>query len=297
MLQVLSSRLLRWIGGGLVVLGAGFVGYRLSVYGNEFSRVELSCRMWVIVGSVVLGHAVAGTMLAFAWWHLVVHLGGVVSRGNALRIFGLSQLARYIPGNVFQYCGRQALGTISGIGARPLTYSILWELGSAAVAGGFLAGFAWLTFRMGMSLWVGFGLGTAGLLLGWWGLPQNIGSALLWHVAYFASVGVMFSVILISLAPSYEDSWWQLVPTLAGAYVAACLAGLIVPGAPAGLGVREAVLCALLQQWPNQTNILFGLLLARMANIVGDVLFCIGAWLACRFSKARPVEYAGRSGI
>ena len=58
-----------------------------------------------------------------------------------------------------------------------------------------------------------------------------------------------------------------------GAYVLAWLAGLVTPGAPAGVGVRELVLLALLKGSVGQTELLLAVLLGRLVTVGGDVAF------------------------
>ena len=58
-----------------------------------------------------------------------------------------------------------------------------------------------------------------------------------------------------------------------GAYVIAWLAGLVTPGAPAGIGVREIVMYALLHTLISQSDLLTAIVLARIVTVAGDLLF------------------------
>ena len=74
-------------------------------------------------------------MLAYAWWNLLEQFGASVSKRWAAKIYGLSQLAKYVPGNIFHLAGRQAMGMSAGVGGRILAKSALWELGIILIAG------------------------------------------------------------------------------------------------------------------------------------------------------------------
>ncbi len=277
--QIFSLPMLRWLGGLLAVFGLAFVGYRFELHAREISWTGLPAGAIAAGLIAVAGHVVAGTVLAFAWRQLLAHLGTEVDRSWALGVFGLSQIARYIPGNVFQYLGRQALGASARIEAGALVRSTLWELGSVIAAGGFLAGLTLLDFWIGSPAWMSVSCAVAGIALARLLLPPHLSSAVLLHAGYHAIVGLLFSLIILSFSPAAAVLEWHSVLALTGAYIAACLAGLLVPGAPAGLGMREAVLYGLLHWWTNQTDLLVALVLARLANIVGDVFFFLCALL------------------
>jgi uncharacterized membrane protein YbhN (UPF0104 family) len=53
------------------------------------------------------------------------------------------------------------------------------------------------------------------------------------------------------------------------------LAGLITPGAPAGVGIREFVLYAILHPFVNEADLLAAIIFGRIITVVGDILFYI----------------------
>lgn len=55
----------------------------------------------------------------------------------------------------------------------------------------------------------------------------------------------------------------------------AWLLGLLVPGAPAGIGIREAALIYLLNGVVPQVEVLTSVMLARAVTVIGDLLFFI----------------------
>jgi glycosyltransferase 2 family protein len=105
-----------------------------------------------------------------------------------------------------------------------------------------------------------------------------------WHWRWFRagralvaqSLFLLFSasvywVVLASLAPEAVSR--VPVGVVPGAAIAAWLIGLVTPGAPAGLGVREAVMLLILGVWVPQADLVLAVLLARLVNIAGDVGF------------------------
>ena len=57
----------------------------------------------------------------------------------------------------------------------------------------------------------------------------------------------------------------------------AWLAGLLTPGAPAGIGVRELVLVLLLKGIVPEAELLLAVLLSRLVTVGGDLLFYLVA--------------------
>jgi uncharacterized membrane protein YbhN (UPF0104 family) len=66
--------------------------------------------------------------------------------------------------------------------------------------------------------------------------------------------------------------------------VLAWLAGLVTPGAPAGMGVRELVLLFMLNGIVIEEDLLMAIVLSRIVTVMGDVLYFTVAFMI----KARP---------
>jgi hypothetical protein len=129
------KRWLHIIGGSLGLLGAVFVFMRLNTYMEQIDLTRFDTTDWSLIGLLALVYGAANVLLAQAWWHLLVFFNMEVERKWAVKAYGLSQLAKYVPGNIFHLAGRQALGMAAGLPAGALAKSTLWELGLIAVAG------------------------------------------------------------------------------------------------------------------------------------------------------------------
>ena len=134
-------RVLHWGGSGLALIGVVFVGFRLHSYWLDLDLSRVTPLAWSFIAVLSVIYGAANLLLALAWWHLLRHLGASATRLGSIRIYGMSQLAKYVPGNIFHLAGRQALGMAAGISAGVLAKSTIWELGSIAVAG---ALFGWM---------------------------------------------------------------------------------------------------------------------------------------------------------
>jgi len=280
-------RNLHWVGSALALTGVGFVAQRLSHYaaGADFSR--FSATSWLFVCGVCLAYALAGLMLAYGWRNLVGHLGTIISPAAAVGIYGVSQLAKYVPGNVLHLAGRQALGIAAGVPGWTLAKSAVWELALLATAA---AGFGLLTLPLlepacSMALSLGAFVALIGLAAGLARhfIGPRVARAFAWYTAFLGVSGLLFAALLTSVPDTPMDGCVPWLP-VCGAYVLAWFSGLVTPGAPAGIGVRELTLLFLLKGLVSEADLTLTVLLARIVTVVGDLFF----YVLARFTVARP---------
>jgi hypothetical protein len=272
---------LHWAGSTLALTGIAFVVLRLRDYGGQidFSRFDVTA--WSIVAGSALIYGLSNLMLALAWWNLLGHFGANTTKCWVFKIYGISQLAKYVPGNIFHLAGRQAMGMAAGVSGWPLAKSSAWELGLIYFTGGM---FGWLALPLiapTISVTIGFVLfvvtvvGVAALLRYYLGLL--VASALGWYVGFLAISGMLF-VGLVDVVSTHTEPNGSTWMSLCGAYVIAWLAGLITPGAPAGLGLRELVLLLLLKGIVAEAELVLTVVLGRVVTVVGDLLFFLAAF-------------------
>jgi uncharacterized membrane protein YbhN (UPF0104 family) len=96
------------------------------------------------------------------------------------------------------------------------------------------------------------------------------------YALFLASSGVVFAGVLSIAGAELTPGGWGLA---AASYVVAWLAGLLTPGAPAGIGVRELVLTLLLAGIAAPALVVLAVLLGRVVTVVGDLLFFAGRCL------------------
>lgn len=192
----------------------------------------------------------------------------------ALQAYGRSQLARYVPGNIFHFAGRQALGMAVGFSGWALAKSAVWELGLITGAGALFGLLAiplyWneISIQFALALFFcSFALSTFII----WRWSPFIASAFVYQTAFLIVSGGVFSGTLAMISPGSIMLYW--FPAVCGAYIVAWLAGLVTPGAPAGVGVRELVLLFLLKGFVAESDLLLAVVIGRMVTVLGDLLF------------------------
>lgn len=268
--------LLNWIGSGLALAGILFVGFRLHSYWLELDLSKITLHGWGVVLFLAIIYGAANFLLAQAWWNLLQHFCNDGNFLNSVKIYGMSQLAKYVPGNIFHLAGRQALGMSAGIPAKALAKSMAWELFLIAGAGSL---FFWLVLpRLLQYFPLPFGiiLMFASFMLGMYLLRRFIGGhvavALLWQM-FFLLISASIFIALTGLISGYDKLSIQYCLIIGGTYTIAWLAGLVTPGSPAGVGIREIILLLILKGIVAEDSLLIVVLLGRIVTVTGDILF------------------------
>ena len=271
--------MLNWAGSLLAVLGVGFVIRKLAQYSDQVDFGKLAGQDWLALLLLVAVGALSGLLLAAAWRALLQQQGVAISNATAVRIYGISQIAKYVPSNVAHLLGRQALASADGLPTWPVAKSTLWELGCLPYAALLCAPLALPLLDRTVAPWVGALGFAAALLLGIGAAYRLTGAAVAravaCHLLYLAIAGAQFLLVLMLLVPTAELA--PVALAVCGAYVLAWVAGFLTPGAPAGVGVRELVLYLLLSHIVSQPDLLAAVVLARAVSVCGDVVFYFGA--------------------
>lgn len=276
-------RILEPVGTLLALGGVAAIGWRMHHAVSAEAWSHLTPKRLGLLVILTLMSAVAPLALARGWGRFLAHLGVAVPATWVTRVYVRSHLARYIPGNVFQFAGRQAAGLAVGLPGVALAKSAVVELAGLAGVGAALCVLAspLLLPHIPQPMALGTTLTLLAVALG---LARRFQSPALMDALLFQALFLVYSAWLsVAVLFVVGHPPLTLLVALLGAQVAAWLVGLLVPGAPAGLGVREAALVWLLRGQMPEADILLGAVFSRLVTMVGDVL-CL-AW-----TLRQPVE-------
>lgn len=295
-----AKRYLRLAGGLLGAITTAWVVYRViesGVIERAFQPpygAELASRLAVAIPVYALGVAV----LSLAWCFVLASFSPArIDRFQTITLYAVTQFGKYFPGGVVHYVGRHAALRQQGHSHGALVYSAVAEAGllvaAALLWGCWLMPWAWGPGLVvaGLVLCIGGLTGFAALRHRWTWLRQHVDrfsprwllAALAAYVAFFGIMG--FTLILLRPA-----GWQGGSLLLVGAAAMSWVAGYVVIGAPAGLGVREAAFLALLGAHMPNDQILLLVAAFRLATFGGDLLaFLLALPLVVRQGMQRAV--------
>lgn len=279
------------IGNAIAVMGVSYIGVRLYDYGMQIDLAKFSNFDWCQYLGLVIIYGCSNVLLALAWRQLLAFLGSVQEKIWALRVYSTSQLAKYLPGNICHLASRQAIGLSRGISNLTLAKSSIFELGLISFAGLLFVSFVLPVFNDSFSSSFAFLLFiTLFLALVFCAgryVNKKIADALVYYVSFLFVGGLLFYRLLVVVVDCNFTGNLSGSFLITGAYVTAWLVGLVTPGAPAGIGVREFVLLFLLRDTVNAPNLLTAVILGRVITIGGDLFFFIIMFLTTRFLAYR----------
>ncbi|MEM7053130.1 MAG: hypothetical protein AAF446_01145 [Pseudomonadota bacterium] len=273
-----SRTTIKWLGFTLSLLAVAFVVRQFVQYWQEIRLADLGLFEWLVLIGMAIAYALISILLGLAWRKILQHLTIRANLRWAIHVYGFSQLGKYLPGNIFHFAGRQVMGMAAGYSGKKLALSTAFELGLLIVSGILTA--LLLLPLVGFSEWVsmlmyGLSLGLICLLLRY-RASLHLSHALLMHSAFLLLTGLLF-VLIAGLLTDNQAFDSGLTLLILSSYVVAWLCGLLVPGAPAGMGIRELVLLFLLGSWLSSSELLLAVVLSRVVSLLGDLLFFVGA--------------------
>ncbi len=254
---------------------------------------------WAVVALVSL--ELTWLFEAATWWAILGSLGRRLPYRRIVPIWFLSNIVRYIPGNVWQFLGMAELAAEHGVSRLvTLTSIVLHQVISIVVAIALAAAYfaatgqgAWFD-RLRPLLW----LAPLGLLLLQPKLLERtlnrvltrlrrppIRVSLTWgqiallclrYVVVWLAMGLSYAALVRALTPFPVT----VVPHLAAAWTAAYVIGFLSLLTPSGLGVREGIMILLLNPILPPPLPALVAIVARLWMVVGELLGAGAALLA-----------------
>ena len=240
---------------------------------------------------------------AFCWRALLRSLGSDLPRDQAVRVFFLGQLGKYLPGNVFAVVAQAELARAYGVArSRVVTAGLVFlallaatGLGTALVllplsSPDALHKDRWLFLLLPILVVALHPKVLSALIVRALRVARRApleealrGSDILqatgWALGMWACYGL--HLVPLVLAQPHRPVGSLLVLTTGG-YALAWTAGLLVVVAPAGAGVREAVLVLVLASVAGSSEVLAVALVSRAVQTLGDLVWALLGYLIGR---------------
>ena len=286
-----------------------FFAKALKDHWQEVTAVQIDAKgmatLVIAVGVTLLAHIWAGCV----WTWVLYELNQPVNGSHFVQVYLKTNLAKYLPGNVWHYYGRITAAKTAGVPAGAATLSVLLEplLMAAAALLVVLLGIQPVAMShvtlQGLPL-----LGLVIVLLGvhpWFlnmvirflgrlkskatassTVDANVGllryplRPLLGELIFIGLRGTGFLLTLLAMTPLELSQ----IPLLLGAFSFAWLLGLVIPGAPGGIGVFEVTALTVLEQSFSPGLVISVIALYRLVSILAEATGAGLAWLDERIS-------------
>ena len=294
----------RWLTVAVLAVVAGFFVATLAARWNDVISLKWRLEPGLFVLATLLLALSYG--LVACLWGLALHRAAGTRVAAGARIWFLSNLARYVPGNVWSYVGAVELARREGV-ARRTTLAVMALTQVLSVGVAVLAGLPVLLAeraRLGRPALLGAVVVAAGAALAALfrrrlldlarrrlpgfdpaGLTPSAGTVVLLvvgYAGYWAVTGLAFAALVASLYPLAPGD----VPVVVAAYAAAYAAGFLALLTPAGLGVREGVLVVALAPVLPAGPALVVALLSRVWMMLVELAGAAAAHLVARRAEA-----------
>lgn len=287
---------------GFVLVGFSFyyIALQLAQHREGLAAWRPDSSGLAALAGATLIYALANYALTFSWIRLLIcQQPQLPETMRLISIYGRSQIAKYVPGNILHIGGRHALGKAAGISHKALVFAafneIIGLLSAAAVIS--LLSMQFLAISMEHLHWLPWVAPV--VLVAYFVLPYitsllskkkrlrvgmyPLSSALVLYFVFFISAGSSLSLLVFFISSSAGT----LPLTIAlSAFTIAWCAGYITPGSPSGLGIRESVLIFLLTPVVGVDEAIILSLLCRLVTVLGDVVFFVFSTAPCNYSRA-----------
>lgn len=265
---------------------------------QSFSAALFAMSPWAVLAALLASFAyVYVTMLS--WRALLQGSGEAVPPSDASRIFFTSQVAKYLPGGVWNFVAAAEAGVAHKVSRRRSLIVLLMSMIVSILSGTvftllaialgpsdvrthyswalvFLPIICVFLFPAVLNRLVSFGLrilkqDPLEKPLTWATLARTTA----WSALAWITSGLQVWVIMVALGVEATPATFALAT---GGYALAWTIGFLVFFVPAGLGVREVVLAAVLAGYLTQGTALLVILLSRVLLTVADLGWGLGAY-------------------
>ena len=306
-MKKLISRLkpyLRWM-----ILGATlfFLVSALIQNWQEVSSIEINRGGWILLIFSLIVTIIAHVWSGGVWLLTLREFKQPIQNRWGLQVYLRTNLAKYLPGNVWHFYSRIMVVHQAGVSIGAATLSVLLEPLLMASAALLVALVNAQQNHLGLQL-----ISLAVVLIGVHprilnpvirrfrkmklkGQDPSLVNApgfsidhyplkpFLGQIGFVGLRSTGFILAVLALTPVE----WQQLPVLLSAFSLAWLLGLVIPGAPGGLGVFEATTISLLDQQFSPGILLSAVAFYRLVSVLAEASSALYAELDKRFFSNR----------
>lgn len=306
----MSKRLMTWAGAVLSIACALYFIRALVLHWNSAVLPPMDAGLLAAMGAAAFLYLATYGFSTRAWQLELRLLGPHIAYRPLAQVLMLSQLAKYLPGNIGHHVGRIVLGRRCGLSTEAIMASMVLDIALVLSAGALCSAAALalllevlrqqgarvqhtallLLLLALLACAIALALPTVRRKMRAIALPLatlrtsgGVGQLLqAWtnHILSFLAGATALFLLARALGAADTGLGWPQWFEVVGIYAAAWLLGFLMPGAPAGLGIRELVLLLGLSPLLGPAHALAAAAILRVVTTAGDgVAFGLGALL------------------
>lgn len=282
---------------------------RISSYNIDFSII-LQRQNWLSYIAIVTLYCICVLLGPIPWKNNInfFTFDKKLRFSDVVGVYTKSNIYKYLPGNIFQYVGRNELAIQKSISHKVVAFSTILDIVGIVFSTLLLSVILgknnleiWMvennffTFGKIVILMIIVLVALAILLVLYTKAQESFQQVLihLWNkkFSFIKMFIINFSIYAIQsllnaglylwifLVISSEAYQLENLMVYLGVIMISFVIGYITPGAPGGIGIREAVILFFLQEMIAEKTILTGTIIMRFFAIIGDVLVFLIIWL------------------
>lgn len=283
--KTLLKRGFRWLILGAVLF---FLLTTLKNHWQEVSQVRIAAKGWAALaiasGITLFAHIFAG----YVWTWILRNLGQSATGAWGTKVYLKTNVAKYLPGNIWHFYGRVNAAKQAGIPIDIGILSVVLESLLMLAAACLLASFGqvgWLQGAIAVLILGGVhprvlnpvlrkvSQSKSNMKLSSGLVDRYPLIALIGELGFLTIRAVGFGVTFFAILPISKDQ----IPIIVGGFAWSWLLGFVMPGLPGGVGVFEATAIALLGGTFSPGQVLSVVAVYRLVNTIAEAL---GAGLA-----------------
>ncbi len=309
------KKLIKWASVVVLTVAAAYFVLAFSSHWRDIPSIQLGYEAFLALSISSLGMAINYWLGAFIWRKQLLDYNQNISLTDVFNIVSISQIGKYIPGNIGHLVGQITLAKAEGItisvAGITMTLFNLWLVAVACILGTVGIIFYFNTGEPATqtipNIYLLLGLAVSCIFLpplaitltnhllptfakrigNGQSLPSQTPITTLWTVSGFMITFLIFGIMVKLQAIYLFQNNNGSILAFATLFALAWVSGYLLPGAPGGLGVRESLLTILLSPIIGLGAALGISVTMRITTMSGDFLaFLVGFYLK-KYGKAK----------
>lgn len=309
------NKIIKIVGNIVMIIAIIFIIKGLVSYDIDYKVIVKGNNLLIFMG-LIIAYTLSVILTSIPWRNVVYLITGEkIKLVEVATVSTKANVMKYIPGNVFQYIGRNGLAVEKGLKHPDVAMStivdVIINLGTVFLLTVFFS-FDTIVFWFKEYIKPIYFIGL--VILGLLCLAvvviyfykkrekyvdtfkrvfsrdgiKTVVINILVYVLLSLYTTIIYMVVLNVIADGTlkPESYFMVI----GAVLASWILGFITPGAPGGMGVRETILIMLVGGVMSEEVILLGVVVNRVVSILGDVLALVVMQIVNKMWRAKVSE-------